>query len=67
VVGHRVMIKLGVLPRGKAMCACGCLAILYSLWRTARTARGSSAIIWAMSTADLGSLGLGVVRHVALC
>jgi hypothetical protein len=37
------MVKLGVLPRGKAtcalgkaMCACGCLAVLYSLWWTTR-------------------------------
>jgi hypothetical protein len=61
---HWVMVKLGVLPRGKATHACGRLTILYSLWRTARAAWGPSAIIGAILIHGLCSIGLGAARRV---
>jgi hypothetical protein len=58
------MVKLGVLPWGKATRACDRLAVLYSFWRIAR---GPSAIIWAMLIPSLCSLGLSMARLVAPC
>jgi hypothetical protein len=60
------MIKMTVLPWGKAMCACGHPAVLYSLWRTTQTTWGSSAIIGTILTPVLRSLGLDMVCLVAL-
>jgi hypothetical protein len=51
------MVKLSVLPWGKDTGARGRLTILYSLWWTTRAVWGPSAIIWAMPTPDLHSLG----------
>jgi hypothetical protein len=31
---YQAMVKLGVLPWGKATCACGRLVVLYSLLQT---------------------------------
>jgi hypothetical protein len=41
------MVKLGVLPCGKAMCACGHLDVLYSLLRTMSATTGPGVIIRA--------------------
>lgn len=50
------MVKLGVLPRGKATCAHDCLVVSYSLWQMTRTAWGPSAIIQTMPTPVFHSL-----------
>jgi hypothetical protein len=51
------MVKLGILPWGKAMCAYGCLTITYSLLQTTWAGWGPSTIIRAMLTPGLKSLG----------
>jgi hypothetical protein len=56
------MVKLGVLPWGKAMCARGRLDVLYYLWWMTWVAWGLSAIIRAMPTPSLRRLGLIEVR-----
>jgi hypothetical protein len=50
------MVKLGVLPRGKATRAHDCLVVSYSLWQMMRAAWGLSAIIQTMSTPVFHSL-----------
>jgi hypothetical protein len=63
------MVKLGVLPRGKATRACGCLAVSYSLLWTTRAARGPNAIILAMPTLAFvawGSMRLVVLRPASV-
>jgi hypothetical protein len=59
------MVQLSVLPWGKEMCACDHLAVLYSLWRTAWATWGLSAIIRAILTPVLRSLGLDAVCLIA--
>jgi hypothetical protein len=53
------MVKLGILPWGKAMHACGRLVVPYSLLRTAQT-----AWVWAPSFGQcrpLAFVALGLV------
>lgn len=58
------MVKLGILPHGKATHASYQLDVLYFLWRTTWAAWGPSAIIRAIATSDLRSLGLDMARCV---
>lgn len=53
------MVKLNVLPRGKATCACGRLIVSYSLSRTTQSTWGLGTVILATPTLGLHSLGLG--------
>jgi hypothetical protein len=55
------MVKLGILPREEATRACGHLAILYSLLRTAQTARVLGTIIRATPIPGLRSSAWFVV------
>jgi hypothetical protein len=57
------MVKLGVLPYGKATRAHGPWAVLYSLLRSTDGASsvGLDAIMWDMLAPDLRSMGLGVL------
>jgi hypothetical protein len=64
---HRVMVKLGVLPWGKPMRACGSLVVLYFLLWMAWAAQGPIDIIRATPSPGLRSLGLGVAHHVVPC
>ena len=59
------MVKLGVLPWGKAMCARGRLDVLYYLWWMTWVAWGLSAIIRAMPTPTF--VAYGSLRFVASC
>jgi hypothetical protein len=62
---HRVKVKLGILPWGKATHARGRLNVLYSLWQMAWAAWGPSAIIRAMPTLPFVAWGLS--WFVVLC
>jgi hypothetical protein len=59
------MVKMGVQPRGKATRACGHLVVSYFLLWKARAAWGPSAIIRAIPTPCLRSLGLSAFCRVA--
>lgn len=61
------MVKLGVLPWGKATHACGYLHVSYSLLRMVQPTWGPNAIIRARSNPCVCSLGLGAVRRVVPC
>jgi hypothetical protein len=62
---HQAIVKLGILPWGKATHTCGRLVVLYFFIMEGVCSVGLGAIIWVMMTPGLCSPRLGAARRVA--